>query len=67
MAAYMEMNMLWGKTMTCVTGNRLDPQDAGPGYRNVIGLPGGVDSPLFQVLKVCLLAQLLASSLPALP
>ncbi|GAX81266.1 hypothetical protein CEUSTIGMA_g8698.t1 [Chlamydomonas eustigma] len=30
---------------------RLDPQDAGPGYRNVVGLPGGVNSPLFQVLK----------------
>lgn len=32
---------------------RLDPQDAGPGYRNVIGLPGGVDSPLFKVLQKC--------------
>jgi peptide methionine sulfoxide reductase MsrA len=30
---------------------RLDPQDAGPGYRNVVGLPGGVRSPLFDVLK----------------
>eukprot|EP00195_Chlamydomonas_chlamydogama_P012112 CAMPEP_0202897334 /NCGR_PEP_ID=MMETSP1392-20130828/6121_1 /ASSEMBLY_ACC=CAM_ASM_000868 /TAXON_ID=225041 /ORGANISM="Chlamydomonas chlamydogama, Strain SAG 11-48b" /LENGTH=296 /DNA_ID=CAMNT_0049582943 /DNA_START=108 /DNA_END=999 /DNA_ORIENTATION=- len=30
---------------------RLDPQDAGPGYRNVVGIPGGVKSPLFQVLK----------------
>jgi peptide methionine sulfoxide reductase MsrA len=30
---------------------RLDPQDAGPGYRNVVGLPGGVNSPLFEVLK----------------
>eukprot|EP00884_Botryococcus_braunii_P022626 jgi/Botrbrau1/9047/Bobra.0376s0023.1 len=30
---------------------RLDPQDAGPGYRNVIGLPGGTKSPLFQVLQ----------------
>lgn len=30
---------------------RLDPQDAGPGYRNVIGLPGGVKSPLFTVLQ----------------
>jgi peptide methionine sulfoxide reductase MsrA len=30
---------------------RLDPQDAGPGYRNVVGLPGGVRSPLFQVLR----------------
>ena len=31
---------------------RLDPQDAGPGYRNVIGIPGGVHSPLFRVLQV---------------
>lgn len=30
---------------------RQDPQDAGPGYRNVIGLPGGVNSPLFKVLQ----------------
>jgi hypothetical protein len=31
---------------------RLDPQDAGPGYRNVIGIPGGIHSPLFRVLQV---------------
>ncbi len=31
---------------------RLDPQDAGPGYRNVIGIPGGVTSPLFKALQV---------------
>jgi peptide methionine sulfoxide reductase MsrA len=30
---------------------RLDPQDAGPGYRSVVGLPGGVASPLFPVLQ----------------
>lgn len=24
-----------------------DPQDKGPGYRNVVGFPGGMDSPLF--------------------
>ncbi|KAI7837662.1 hypothetical protein COHA_008524 [Chlorella ohadii] len=30
---------------------RQDPQDAGPGYRNVVGLPGGVDSPLFPLLQ----------------
>jgi hypothetical protein len=30
---------------------RLDPQDQGPGYRNVVGLPGGVRSPLFGVLQ----------------
>jgi hypothetical protein len=30
---------------------RSDPQDAGPGYRNVIGIPGGVNSPLFKVLQ----------------
>ena len=29
-----------------------DPQDAGPGYRNVIGIPGGITSELFAVLKV---------------
>ena len=28
------------------------PQDMGPGYRNVIGIPGGVRSPLFRVLQV---------------
>jgi len=27
-------------------------QDMGPGYRNVIGIPGGVRSPLFKVLQV---------------
>ena len=31
---------------------RLDPQDAGPGYRNVVGIPGGMASPLFRVLQV---------------
>lgn len=30
---------------------RQDPQDAGPGYRNVVGLPGGIRSPLFKVLE----------------
>jgi len=30
---------------------RLDPQDAGPGYRNVIGLPGGIRSPLMEVVR----------------
>jgi peptide methionine sulfoxide reductase MsrA len=30
---------------------RQDPQDAGPGYRNVVGLPGGVQSPLFPLLQ----------------
>ena len=30
---------------------RQDPQDAGPGYRNVVGLPGGVRSPLFKILE----------------
>jgi peptide methionine sulfoxide reductase MsrA len=30
---------------------RQDPQDVGPGYRNVVGLPGGVDSPLFPLLQ----------------
>ena len=27
-------------------------QDFGPGYRNVIGIPGGVGSPLFSILQV---------------
>ena len=31
---------------------RLDPQDAGPAYRNVVGIPGGVRSPLFKILEV---------------
>lgn len=30
---------------------RQDPQDTGAGYRNVVGLPGGVRSPLFRVLQ----------------
>ena len=30
---------------------RQDPQDAGPGYRNVVGLPGGIKSPLFKILE----------------
>lgn len=30
---------------------RQDPLDAGPGYRNVVGIPGGVRSPLFKVLE----------------
>ena len=30
---------------------RVDPQDAGPGYRNCIALPGGIDSPLFKVIE----------------
>eukprot|EP00891_Asterochloris_glomerata_P005116 jgi/Astpho2/5116/Aster-06327 len=30
---------------------RSDPQDMGPAYRNVVGLPGGVRSPLFKVLQ----------------
>ena len=31
---------------------RSDPQDAGPAYRNVVGVPGGVHGPLFKVLEV---------------
>eukprot|EP00199_Chlamydomonas_sp_CCMP681_P006926 CAMPEP_0119107442 /NCGR_PEP_ID=MMETSP1180-20130426/10152_1 /TAXON_ID=3052 ORGANISM="Chlamydomonas cf sp, Strain CCMP681" /NCGR_SAMPLE_ID=MMETSP1180 /ASSEMBLY_ACC=CAM_ASM_000741 /LENGTH=283 /DNA_ID=CAMNT_0007092929 /DNA_START=115 /DNA_END=966 /DNA_ORIENTATION=+ len=30
---------------------RLDPQDSGPGYRNVIGLAGGTGSPLYHILQ----------------
>jgi hypothetical protein len=26
-----------------------DPQDRGPGYRNLVGFPGGMDSELFKV------------------
>lgn len=29
-----------------------DPQDKGPGYRNVVGIPGGIDSPLFEALPL---------------
>jgi len=29
---------------------RQDPQDEGPGYRNVIGIPGGIDSPLMAII-----------------
>jgi len=32
-------------------GFRHDPQDQGGEYRSVIGLPGGSDSPLFDVIK----------------
>ena len=31
--------------------SRLDPQDAGAGNRNMIGLPGGMDSPLMRVIE----------------
>lgn len=30
---------------------RQDPQDMGAGYRNVVGLPGGVNGPLFKILQ----------------
>lgn len=30
---------------------RVDPQDAGPGYRNCIALPGGMDSPMFAAIE----------------
>lgn len=42
---------------------RLDPQDSGPAYRNVIGIPNGTDSPLFQVLKVINIQSLSLSGL----
>lgn len=31
--------------------NMQDPQDRGPGYRNVVGIPGGFDSDLFKVFQ----------------
>ncbi|GLI65936.1 hypothetical protein VaNZ11_009596 [Volvox africanus] len=30
---------------------RLDPQDKGPAYRNVIGIPGGVNSPFMRIIQ----------------
>jgi peptide methionine sulfoxide reductase MsrA len=30
---------------------RSDPQDVGPGYRNVVGIPGGINSPLMRVIR----------------
>jgi peptide methionine sulfoxide reductase MsrA len=30
---------------------RLDPQDAGPAYRNVVGIPGGMNGKLFPLLR----------------
>lgn len=36
----------------CVNPHLQDPQDAGPGYRNVIGIPGGINSPFMSVLRV---------------
>ena len=38
-------------TKTPVGMIRLDPQDRGAGYRNVIGLPGGLANPLAAVLR----------------
>ena len=46
---------------------RLDPMDAGPAYRNVIGIPGGTSSPLFNVLKVCTPRQTCDSLLLCIP
>lgn len=46
--------MLNGQYLCRQGMQRLDPQDAGPAYRNVIGLPGGVRSPLFKILEVLL-------------
>jgi len=37
-------------------GYRHDPQDKGGEYRSVLGLPGGVDSPMFDVVKQAALA-----------
>ncbi|GIL63728.1 hypothetical protein Vafri_17744 [Volvox africanus] len=30
---------------------RLDPQDKGPAYRNVIGIPGGINSPFMRIIQ----------------
>ncbi|KXZ51831.1 hypothetical protein GPECTOR_11g270 [Gonium pectorale] len=30
---------------------RADPQDVGPAYRNVIGIPGGINSPMFRIIQ----------------
>ena len=46
---------------------RLDPQDAGPGYRNVIGIPGGITSPLFRILQVVLPAHFCCMQVQACP
>ena len=35
----------------CAGMQRLDPQDAGAGYRNMIGVPGGMNSPLMKVIE----------------
>lgn len=35
----------------CKGGNRADPQDAGGEYRSVVGLPGGIQSPLMGQLR----------------
>jgi hypothetical protein len=37
--------------VNCWGGNRQDPQDVGGGYRSVIGLPGGMASPLVPQLQ----------------
>ncbi len=42
-----------GGSPACALGTcAQDPQDQGPAYRNVIGIPGGVNSPLFPIIQV---------------
>jgi peptide methionine sulfoxide reductase MsrA len=33
------------------TGDRVDPQDQGPEYRSLIGLPGGTEHPMYPAVK----------------
>lgn len=33
------------------TGERVDPQDQGPEYRSLIGLPGGIEHPMYPAVK----------------
>jgi peptide methionine sulfoxide reductase MsrA len=44
---FVTYNLLPGRTIY----ERADPQDAGPEYRSVLGLPGGVRSPYFPLIE----------------
>lgn len=45
---FSQFNKLEGQGM-----QRLDPQDEGPGYRNVIGLPAGIHGDMFRIISAC--------------